>query len=420
MLLAHDLGTTGNKASLHDDDGRLLSAITVPYPTRFASNGVAEQDPAKWWRAVCDASRALLNAPGAPVEPVRAVGFSGQMMGATLLDARGRAVRPSMIWADHRSVAQCRQLIERIGMEEGYRITGHRFDPTYTLSKAMWVREHEPEVWSSVRTVCQAKDFMVYKLTDAVATDPSDASSTNAYDQRKGAWSQEILGAADIDPALFPQIVPSATIVGEVTRAAADATGLVPGTPVIMGGGDGPMAAVGVGAVAPGAGAYVYLGSSSWVSVASSEPLLDPKMRTMTFNHVVPGLYVPTATMQAGGASLEWLSELLYPSSGGSNLRELVGVADTSEASGDGLYFLPHLLGERSPYWNPAATGAFVGLQRHHRAEHLMRAVLEGVAFNLGTCVTAFREAGHGVDCVDAIGGGAVSDVWLQIFADVW
>jgi xylulokinase len=194
----------------------------------------------------------------------------------------------------------------------------------------------------------------------------------------------------------------------------------MPGTAVVMGGGDGPMAAVGVGAVTAGSGAYVYLGSSSWVSFASSEPLLDPKKRTMTFNHVVPGLYVPTATMQAGGGSLQWIAELLDSSGNGRELEKLVAAADTCEASGDGLYFLPHLLGERSPYWNPSAKGAFVGLGRHHRAQHLTRAVLEGVAFNLQTCVTAFREAGQPFDCADAIGGGAVSDVWLQILADVW
>ncbi|GLW07080.1 xylulokinase [Microtetraspora sp. NBRC 13810] len=420
MLLAHDLGTTGDKASLHEDDGRLVAAVTVTYPTRFGPGGVAEQDPADWWRAVGEATRRLLADTGVGAASVRAVGFSGQMMGAVLLDAAYRPVRPAIIWADHRSTAQCRALLDEIGMERAYRITGHRLNPTYSLSKVMWVRDHEPEVFARVTHVCLAKDFVVRELTGVLVTDPSDASGTNAYDQRTGAWSAELLAAGGLDPALFAEIVPSTTVVGGVTAEAAEHTGLRPGTPVVIGGGDGPLAAVGAGVVAPESGAYAYLGSSSWVSLAATAPLYDPAMRTMTFDHVIPGHYVPTATMQSGGGSLQWIAELLAPGDEAGRFRRMVAEADTAEASGEGLYFLPHLLGERSPYWNPEARGAFLGLARHHGQAHLTRAVLEGVAFNLATCVAAFREAGAPVDRVDAIGGGAASDIWLRILADVW
>jgi xylulokinase len=420
MLLAHDLGTTGDKASLHDDEGRLVAAVTVHYPTRFGAGGVAEQDPRQWWDAVCAATRRLLAEDGTATEEVHAVGFSGQMMGAVLLDASHRPVRSSLIWADHRSTEQCRTLVERIGMEHAYRITGHRLNPTYSLSKLMWVRDHEPDTWAQVAHVCLAKDYLVQRLTGTLVTEPSDASATNAYDQERGAWSSELLAAADLDEGLFPEIVPSTTVVGGLTPAAAADTGLRSGTPVVSGGGDGPLAAVGAGVVRPEAGAYVYLGTSSWISLSAAAPLHDPEMRTMTFDHVVPGQYVPTATMQAGGGSLEWVSDLLAPGDDGERFRRLVTAADTAEASAEGLYFLPHLLGERSPYWNPAARGAFVGLSRHHGSAHLTRAVLEGVAFNLATCVDAFRECGAAVDQVDAIGGGAASDIWLQILADVW
>jgi xylulokinase len=420
MLVAHDLGTTGNKASLHDDDGRLVASVTVSYPTRFDRGGVAEQDPEQWWRAVCEATRRLLADTGTAADDVRAVGFSGQMMGAVLLDAAHEVVRPSLIWADHRSTAQCQVLTDRIGMDEAYRLTGHRLNPTYSLSKVMWVRDNEPDTFARVAHVCLAKDFVVHRLTGVLVTDPSDASSTNAYDQGRGDWSPELLDAAGLDPALFPRIVPSTTVVGGVTAAAAELSGLRPGTPVVIGGGDGPLAAVGAGVVSPEAGAYAYLGSSSWVSIAARTPLHDPGMRTMTFDHVVPGHYVPTATMQAGGGSLHWITDLLAPGDDAGRFDRLVTDAETADASGEGLYFLPHLLGERSPYWNPAAKGAFVGLSRHHGPAHLTRAVLEGVAFNLGTCVGAFRESGAVVDRVDAIGGGAASDVWLQILADVW
>jgi xylulokinase len=420
MLVAHDLGTTGNKASLHDENGRLLNAVTVPYETRFGHGGIAEQDPDRWWEAVCAATRSLLSDAGAGPDRVRAVGFSGQMMGAVLLDAAYRPVRPSIIWADHRSTEQCRRLVDKVGMEPAYRITGHRLHPTYSLSKVMWVRDHEPEVFARVAHFCLAKDFVVQRLTGELVTDPSDASSTNAYDQGRGRWSAELLAAAELDPALFPAIVPSTTVVGGVTAEAAELTGLRAGTPVVIGGGDGPLAAVGAGVVSPEAGPYAYLGSSSWVSLAADAPLHDPAMRTMTFDHVVPGRYVPTATMQTGGGSLHWVADLLAPGDEPGRFRRLVAEADTATAAGEGLYFLPHLLGERSPYWNPAAKGAFVGLSRHHGPAHLTRAVLEGVAFNLATCVGAIRESGATVDRVDAIGGGAASDVWLQILADVW
>ncbi len=420
MLIAHDLGTTGDKASLHDDTGRLVASTTTRYETRYGRDGLAEQDPQAWWRAVCDATRQLLERAAVEPSAVEAVGFSGQMMGAVFLDAGYEPVRPSIIWADHRSGVECDRLVAGYGMAEGYATTGHQLNPTYSLSKIMWVRDHEPEVFARVRHVCLAKDFVVHRLTGVLVTDPSDASSTNAYDQGREAWADGLLEVAGVDAALLPEVVPSTTVVGAVTAAAARACGLLEGTPVVIGGGDGPLAAVGAGVVTPESGAYVYLGSSSWVSLAADAPLYDPQMRTMTFNHVVPGRFVPTATMQAGGGSLQWVADLLVPGEDGDRFRDLVAATEPVSAAEDGLYFLPHLLGERSPYWNPDARGAFVGLGRHHGREHLTRAVLEGVAFNLATCVDAFRGMGAAIDRVDAIGGGAASDVWLQVMADVW
>jgi xylulokinase len=418
VIVAHDLGTTGDKASLHEDDGTLVAAVTERYDTDFRPGGVAEQDPTEWWRAVCGATRRLLRDTGTPADQVAAIGFSGQMMGAVLLDRDHRPVRPALIWADHRSRPQADRLTAALGAERAYRLLGHRLHPTYSLTKIMWVREHEPEAFARVAHVCLAKDYVVLRLTGRLLTDRSDASSTNAYDQSAGAWSAEVLGAADVDPDLFPEIVPAATVVGPLRADAAEATGLRPGTPVVLGGGDGPLAALGAGVIDPSDGAYAYLGSSSWISLSAPKPLYDPAMRTMTFDHVVPRRYVPTATMQAGGASLDWAADVLNPDGVEDRFSGLLDAA--AEADTSGLYFLPHLLGERSPHWNAAAAGAFLGLARHHRRPHLVRAVLEGVGFNLATCAAAFREAGHRVDRVDAIGGGAASDLWLQILADIW
>lgn len=421
MLLAHDLGTTGDKASLHDDDGRLIRAVTKTYPTEYGRDGVVEQDPRHWWSAVCGATRELLTSTSIGPEQIRGVGFSGQMMGVVLLDGRGVPVRPSLIWADTRSREQCLTLEKHIGAEAAYRVLGHRLNPTYSLSKLMWVRDHEPEVFGRARRFCLAKDYMVHKLTGRLATDPSDASSTNAFDQLAGTWSSELIAVAGLSDALFPEIVPSTTVVGGVTSDAAAATGLLAGTPVVMGGGDGPMAAIGAGILEPGDGAYAYLGSSSWISLASDSPLVDlPDMRTMTFDHVVPGRFVPTATMQAGGGALGWIVDLLSGSQDTERFERLVAAADSSHASDSGLFFLPHLLGERSPYWNPRARGAFVGIGRQHGPGHVTRAVLEGVAFNLSTCLDVFRAHIDHIDHIDAIGGGAASDTWLQILADVF
>ncbi|PRB12545.1 xylulokinase [Microbacterium sp. MYb62] len=419
MIIAHDLGTTGNKASLHHDDGRLVASVTVPYPAHFAAGGVAEQNPADWWNAVVAATRDLIARTGTATDEIAGLVVSGQMMGAVLLDADGEPARPAIIWADTRAGAQQRELEIAIGAERAYGILGHRLNPTYSVEKIMWVRDNEPDTWARVRRVCVAKDFIVLRLTGRLATDRSDASGTNAYDQAAGTWSDEVLRAARLDAALFPEIVESTQIAGTLTDAAADALGLPASVPVVMGGGDGPMAAVGSGVVAPEDGAYVCLGTSSWISFAADAPLHDPAMRTFTFDNVVPGSFVPTATMQAGGASVQWIAEALSPDPAHPETGRLTAEA-SADVDTDDLYFLPYLLGERSPMWDPDARGAFVGLARHHGRAHLVRAVLEGTAFNLLSCIQAFREAGAVIDRIDAVGGGAQSDVYLSVLADVW
>ncbi|MCE0487385.1 xylulokinase [Ornithinimicrobium sediminis] len=418
MIVAHDLGTTGNKASLHTDDGRTLATFTAEYPTQFGAHGVAEQDPEQWWQAVGAATRGLLEQVGVAASEVRGIGLSGQMMGAVFLDGQHRPTRPAIIWADSRSQEQAARLLDAVGQETAYAELGHRIHPTYTLAKMMWVRENEPQVWARTRHVCVAKDIVAYRMTGILVTDPSDASGTNAFDQRTGDWSERMLAAAGIDAAVLPPIVPSTSVVGGLTPEAAAATGLPVDTPVVLGGGDGPMAAVGAGVTAAEDSAYACLGSSSWISCAAIAPLHDPQLRSMTFNHVVPGHFVPTATMQAGGASLSWVMELF--GGGEDDYGRLLAEATAVAAADEGLFFLPYLLGERSPNWNANAAGTFAGLQRHHGPAHLVRAVLEGVAFNLRTCMGAFTDSGIPLEHIDAIGGGAQSEAWLQVLADVW
>ena len=420
MIIAHDLGTTGNKASLHDDDARLRASVTVPYPAHFAAGGIAEQDPRDWWAAVVEATRRLVHESGVDPASVTGLVVSGQMMGAVLLDAQYEPVRPAIIWADTRSTAQTARLAASLGEEAAYRMLGHRLNPTYSVEKIMWVRDNEPDTWARVRHVCVAKDYIVQRLTGQLVTDRSDASGTNAYDQAAGTWSGTLLAAAELDVRLFPEIVESTHVVGHLLPSVAASLGLPATVRVVMGGGDGPLAAVGSGIVAPEDGAYVCLGTSSWISFVSDAPVLDPLMRTFTFNNVVPNSFVPTATMQAGGGSVQWIAEALAENPSTPNVAGLVAAAGSADLDTEGLYFLPYLLGERAPYWNPDARAAFVGLSRHHGRDHLTRAVLEGVAFNLLTCIEAFRESGATIDRIDAVGGGALGDTWLQVLADVW
>jgi len=420
MIIAHDLGTTGNKASLHSDDGKMLQHCTVPYPAHFASGGVAEQNPMDWWEAVGQATKKLTQMANVSANEITGIGISGQMMGAIFLDENYNPTRDAIIWADFRAQKQSDYLIEKVGLEKAYKRLGHRLNPTYSIAKVMWVRDNQPEVWSKTRHICIAKDFINHKLTNRFVTEPSDASSTNCFDQLNLVWDEEILKVADIPVSYFPEIVKSTSVIGGLTSAAADHLGLNVGTPVVAGGGDGPMAALGAGIISSTDGAYACMGSSSWVAVSTAKPLHDAKMRSMTWNHIVPNQFSPTATMQAGGASLQWIVEDLMPASEKDRFNILLGEAEKVSSADDGLYFLPYILGERSPYWNPSAAGAFIGLGRHHDRSYLVRAVLEGVAFNLLTCIQAFTDNGVPIDQVDVIGGGAESALWLQIFSDIW
>ena len=341
------------------------------------------------------------------------------MMGVVLVDAADEPVRPAIIWADTRAQEEASTLIERVGHERAYDLLGHRIDATYSLPKLMWLRTHEPEAYGRATGFLLAKDFITLRLTGRRCTDPSDASGTDAYDQRAGTWSSLLLDAAGIDAALLPEVVPSATVAGGLQAAAAAVTGLREGTPVVVGGGDGACAALGAGLVRGGSGANATIGSSAWISVASDTPMRDPGLRLVTFDHVVPGHFVPLGAMQAAGASVDWLSDTLEVPKG-PPLARLLDAAGEVEAATDGLFFLPYLLGERSPIWNAHARGSFIGLSRHHAASHMARAVMEGVAFNLYTIFIALEGLVGRIEAVDAIGGGARSDAWLRILADTW
>ena len=411
LILAHDLGTTGNKASLFDDQGRLVASHTEHYPVNYAPAGWAEQDPIDWWRAVTTSTRALL--AEAKVDPagIAAVTFSGQMMGIVPIDAAGQPLRSAIIWADQRAVEEAETIAVRCGPEHVYRRTGHRVSPAYLAAKILWVKQHQPDLYRQAKKFLCAKDFVAFKLTGRCATDYSDASGSNLFDLTQRAWSADLIDALGLDAALLPEIHASTDILGEVTRAASEATGLKVGTPVVIGGGDGACAAAGAGVIAPG-DAYCNIGSSAWISFASAAPLFDPQQRTFTFHHLHPRLFTPMGTMQAAGGARDWLAQLIGDVAG----EDMAQVAPGC----DGALFLPYLIGERSPWWNPQARGAFVGLTMNHSRAALARAALEGVAFNLRLILDALESQGAALPAIRLIGGGAQSPVWQQILADVF
>lgn len=424
LLLAHDLGTTGNKATIFSEEGTLIDSASHEYPTAYAPGGVAEQDPERWWESVCATTRRLM----ARHDPSRvaAIAFSGQMMGCLCVDRNGVPLRKHMLYCDQRSVEQERAFMDRGGADEIYRITGHRASASYGAAKLMWVRDHQPAIYKKTYKMLNAKDYLTFRLTGRMVAEPTDASSTNLYDLVAGDWSDDLLKAAGLERSLLPEIVPSTAIVGELVRDAAEAIGLRPGIPVAAGAGDGMCAGVGAGSVAPGL-TYNYLGSSSWIATTSEKPLYDPLKRTFTWAHAVPGTFHPTGTMQTAAASYAWLrreicrEETARADALGRSPYDLMNeTAASSPPGANGLIYLPYLLGERTPRWNPLARGAFVGLTMTHTRGDLVRSVLEGVSMNLAVIVDIFREQGMKIDSISVIGGGAKGELWRRIMADVY
>lgn len=422
-MLAHDIGTTADKATVFSPDGTLIASETTPYQTYYLGGEWVEQDPLEWWDAVCNSTKRLL-AKVAP-EQIGAVSFSGQMMGCVCVDKRGDPVRNALIYSDQRATRQAELLIDRVGKERIYRITGHRPSASYSIEKLMWLREEEPETYRATDTILLAKDFIVLKLTGRLVTDFNDASGTNAFDLESLSWSDEIIEASGLARSMFPEAVESTQVVGEVTPSAADATGIPIGTQVVIGAGDGGCATIGAGSINPPS-PYNIIGSSSWISITSRQPVLDPEMRTFNWAHPISGLYQPTGTMQTAGSSFKWLQEEVcryetYEAHReGKDPFDLINeLAAFSRPGANGVLFLPYLMGERTPWWDPHARGVFSGLSLNTKRADIIRAVIEGVALNLSFVLDSFPTVSEAREMV-IIGGGAVGNIWQQTLADVY
>ena len=420
FILAHDLGTTGNKATLFDVDGSMVASTLATYPTAYPQPNWAEQDPADWQAAVFGSTRRLLAESNINPDQIAVVSFSGHMQGALAVDAQGIPLRPAIIWADQRATAQADFIARRWGYDEVYRLTGNRVSPAYTVAKILWLKENQPDLYRRTHKILQPKDYAAFLLTGVFATDYSDASLAQLLDLGQRHYAAEFLERLGISFALLPDLHPSAAVIGQVTPQAAEATGLRAGTPVVIGGGDGACATVGAGSIQPG-DVYNYLGSSSWVGLSTDRPVLDPQQRTFNFCHLDPNLYCAIGTMQTAGGAFDWFERLLRAETQNEpDYRSLDAAAQAVPPGANGLLFLPYLLGERSPHWNPHARAAFVGLAMPNGRAELSRAVLEGVAFNLRHILDILRGQGVAVEAMRLIGGGGNSALWRQILADVY
>jgi xylulokinase len=422
-LLAHDLGTSGNKATLFTTDGKLVRSFTVPYTTHYFNTNWSEQDPEDWWRAVCSSTKSL--AADIDAREVAAIAFSGQMMGCLCVDRDGRPLRPAILYSDQRAVVECEAILRQIDPRDFYRITGHRASASYSVEKLMWVKAHEPETYSRTHKMLHAKDYINFRLTGVMASEYSDGSGTNVMDLNARRWSEKLVKITGIDGEKLPDLKASTDVVGELTAEAAKAVGLVPGIPVVAGGGDGVCAGVGVGSVKPGT-TYNYLGSSSWIATTSENPIFDDEMRTFVWAHAVPGYVHPCGTMQTAGSSLAWLKneicslEKAFATEMGLSAYELINKEiEKSPPGANGIIFLPYLLGERTPRWNPDAKGAFIGLTLAHTRGDVARSVMEGVTLNLSIILDIFRTQ-TSIREITVIGGGAKGEVWRRIMADIY
>ena len=422
-LLGIDVGTTGLKVVVAHADGRVLAQASQEYPTSYAQPNWAEQDPEQWWRACCAVVPQVLVESGITGRDIAGIGVSGQGVGAVPVDGNGAALRPAIIWLDRRSDAQCRALRERVSEEEVTRVNGARIDSFYLAPKWLWVKEHEPEVYRRTASVLQSNGYISMRLTGSRRMDLSNGPMMLFFDSAKLAYSEDLAGRMGIDLEKLPPLAQCHEVVGEVTREAAQATGLAAGTPVVAGSVDGTAAAVEGGLLEDG-DAVEMTGQSTVLLVCSSRPYLDRDLISLV--HGVPGKYLAVGGSTAAGGSLRWWRDALADVErergrqlGCDPFQLLDELAAGSPAGANRLVFLPYLFGERSPIWDTDARGVFFGLSLSTTKADMVRAILEGAAYGLRHNMEAAANAGFTVAGLGCVGGGARSSLWNQIKADV-
>jgi xylulokinase len=416
-LLGIDVGTGGTRAVILSETGKVLASATHGHAAfALPQLGWAEQDPHDWWQAAGGAIKEALQKAAIMGEEISCIGLAGQMHGAVLLDGNNQVLRPALIWCDQRTQAQCDWLNETIGAQRIIELTCNPALTNFTLTKLLWVREHEPEIWKRFRRVLLPKDYVRFRLTGEQATDMADASGTLMLDVAHRRWSEPMMSAAALPMSCLPRLFESPEVCARTSAEGAAATGLKVGTPVVAGAGDQAGGAVGMGIVRPGS-VSATIGTSGVVFAATDHPAMDAQGRVHTFCHAIPQQWHVMGVTQAAGLSLRWFRDIL---GAGVSYEELTGEASKVPSGSAGILWAPYLMGERTPHLDPKARGALVGFTASHTRGHVVRAILEGVAFSLKDTFTLFEGMQVPVTSIRLGGGGARSGLWRQIQADTY
>jgi xylulokinase len=417
MWLGIDIGTGGSRALLVNREGEVLAAHTVAHEDILMHAPLwAEQRPENWWDAAVAAIQGVLAQAGVSGEAVQGIGLSGQMHGLVILDAAHQVIRPSLIWCDQRSQAQVDWVNEKVGRAKVLECIANPVLTGFTLPKLLWVRDHEPANYARIRKVLLPKDYVRFRLTGEFATEVSDASGTALFDVVNRRWSYQLADAVGVDRSFLPACFESSEVTGVITAEVAALTGLQAGTPVVGGGGDQAASAVGNGIVAPGI-VSCTLGTSGVVFAHMEQVAYDPAGRVHTFCHAVKNKWHVMGVTQGAGLSLQWFRNQMAP---GVDYDTLMAEAATAPAGSDGLYWLPYLMGERTPHLDALARGGWIGLTARHRRADLIRSLIEGVSYSQKDCLDIVASLGCEVSSVRASGGGAKSAFWRQVLADVF
>jgi xylulokinase len=424
IILSIDLGTTGLKVGLVKTDGRLEASASKEYSIDTPEAGYAEQDPEKWWQALMTCCRSLKESHPELFSQVEGIGICGQMHTQAHLDSSLRILRPAITWMDQRGSS----IAERINRDKSTKAavfaeTQNVATSTYTATHLKWIKDNQPDIWSKIRHVLIAKDFLKYRLTGQMATDYSDASGTLLFNVKERRWSEKMFDLFEVPSAFLPEAKPSDEIIGTVTQEAAKATGLRSGTPVANGSADCSTAALGAGMVKSGE-VTLIIGTAGVVAVCADNPLPDDRDRTICWNYCLRDKWVMMGITQTAGESLNWFrtafdqNDAAESSSGDVFEQYNNAISDVPDGS-DGLIFLPYLNGERTPYWDANARGVFFGINLATRKAHFIKAIMEGVSFALRNCLETLESLGIAVDRVMAVGGGLKSETWLTTLGKI-
>lgn len=420
-FISYDLGTGGVKASLYDRDLVSLAKSFIEYPTYYPTEFCHEQRPEDWWQGVCKSTQTLLEQTGISSHEIACAALSGHSLVTVPIDSEKNVLLDQVpIWSDSRATAQASEFFRTVDEESWYMRTGNGFPPPcYSLFKLMWLKEHSPELFSRIDKILGSKDYINFRLTGEVFTDPSYASGFGAYDLLQHELIPAFLDAAGVPSSIFPCIVPSHQIIGKVTAEAAAQCGLAVGTPIACGGVDNACMALGAVGAVPGK-VYVSLGSSSWIPVNSAQPVLDVDRRPYVFAHIQENMYTSAYSIFSGGSSFRWIRETLCSEIGKDAYAVMDHMAEQVPIGANGVFFNPSLAGGTRQDKSPNIRGAFIGMHLGTSRADLIRASLEGIALNLKLSLLALSE--H-IDIDSELlfcGGGSKSHVWMQMFADVF